>query len=66
MRQSTLSLALQSFQPVPRVLRCSIWLGTSMPCSSMLVVQSRCGSCFFSMPWISSSMARLSSALDFC
>ena len=50
MTQSTLSLSDHSFQPLARVLRCSIWLGTSMPCNSMLVVQSRWGSCFFSMP----------------
>lgn len=37
-------------QGASRVLSCLIWLGTSMPCSTMLVVASRCGSGFFSTP----------------
>jgi len=40
-----------------RVLVCSTMLGTSMPWSIRLVVQSRCGSCFFSMPRMQSAMA---------
>ena len=49
---------------MPRCFWCSIWLGTSMPCSSMLVVQSRWGSCFFNAVNQRFNGAPLSSGLE--
>ena len=49
---STRSLGPQLIRGLAKVLSCRILLGTSMPCKIILVVHSKCGMGFFSMPKI--------------